>query len=358
MLRQLARLTRPVPAAGVDALALAIYAGPDGALVTAKESGFEGVACVDDTARLLDVLCDVWARTRSPEVERWARGLLGFVLWMQEPDGRWLNFVYDWDGTRNEAGITSSTGENFWHARALSSVSHAWMTFGDERARSAMHRGLDHAVTRPAPADVRALHVLVGLRLLREGSVRGIAPAVRHWADEIAACRIDDVLMNNPDERGEPHLWAHIQEGVLVEVAGALGLPALVEVAEASAEAVWGPFIRGGFDRPSVTPYDVACAVYSLDRLARAVDGNGGDDSGGEWRDLASAARSWFDRSDGAGRSVYDRELGRVADGVDEGRVSENSGAEANIVTAEALLDAAVGSTESAVALLPAPPPG
>ncbi|MGZ8629884.1 MAG: hypothetical protein ACXWZF_02820 [Actinomycetota bacterium] len=350
MLRQLARLTRPVPAAGPDALALAIYAGPDGELVTARESGFEGVACVDDTARLLDVLCDVWTRTRSPDVERWARGLLGFVLWMQEPDGRWLNFVYDWDGTRNEAGITSSTGENFWHARALSSVSHAWLTFGDERALSAMHRGLDHAVTRAAPADVRALHVLVGLRLLGDGSMRGIAPAVRHWADEIAACRLGGMLMNNPDERGEPHLWAHIQEGVLVEVAEALDDPSLVELARASAAAVWGPFIRGGFDRPSVTPYDVACAVYSLDRLARA------DDGGAEWRDLAGAARSWFDRSDVAGRSVYDREIGRVADGVDEGRVSGNSGAEANIVAAEALFNAAVGSTDAALALLPLRP--
>ena len=37
-------------------------------------------------------------------------GVLEFVLWMQVPDGRWLNFVYDWRGTRNQAGITSSTG--------------------------------------------------------------------------------------------------------------------------------------------------------------------------------------------------------------------------------------------------------
>ena len=52
--------------------------------------GFEGVACIDDAARLLDVLCDVWTRTRDPAIERWARGLLEFVLWMQGPDGRWL----------------------------------------------------------------------------------------------------------------------------------------------------------------------------------------------------------------------------------------------------------------------------
>jgi hypothetical protein len=134
MLRQLARLTRPVPAAGPDALAVAVYAGTDDLPRMARESGFEGVACVDDAARLLDVLCDVWTRSRQPWAERWARGLLEFCLWMQEPDGRWINFVYDWDGTRNERGITSATGESFWHARARP-CSPGWITRSRSRRR-------------------------------------------------------------------------------------------------------------------------------------------------------------------------------------------------------------------------------
>ncbi|HET6713090.1 MAG TPA: hypothetical protein VFI59_05190 [Actinomycetota bacterium] len=350
MLRQLARLTRPLPAAGQSALALAVYTDPAGELVVAKESGFEGVACVDDAARVLDVLCDVWVRTHDSEVKRWARGLLEFVLWMQGDDGRWWNFVYDWSGTRNENGVTSSTGENFWHARALLGVSHAWLTFGDQRALEAMHRGLDHAVTLPAPADVRALHVLVGLRLLEEGSIPGIAPALHRWAEEIADRRVGDVLMNNPDERGEPHLWAHVQEGVLADAGQVLGDETLVDVARASAKALLAPIVRSGFHRPSVTPYDVACTVFSLDRLSRIGDG--------EWSELAMLARSWFDQVDRSGRPVYDREAGRVADGVDEGRVSENSGAEANLVAAEALFEDALGSVPAAVTLLPRPANG
>ena len=78
MLRQLARLTHPVPAAGPDALAVAVYSDVVDRPVLANESGFEGVACVDDAARLLDVLCDVWTATQLPWVERWARGLLEF----------------------------------------------------------------------------------------------------------------------------------------------------------------------------------------------------------------------------------------------------------------------------------------
>ena len=99
-----------------------------------------------------------------------------------------------------------------------------------------------------------------------------------------------------------------------------------------------------------MTPYDVACTVFSLDRLSR-IDG-------GEWSELGMLARSWFDQVDRSGRPVYDREAGRVADGVDEGRVSENSGAEANLVAAEALFEEALGSVPAAVTLLPRPANG
>ena len=350
MLRQLARLTRPVPAAGADALALAVYSDSAGELVVAKESGFEGVACVDDAARLLDVACGVWERTRDPGLERWARGLLEFVLSMQGDDGRWWNFIYDWSGTRNESGITSSTGENFWHARALCGVSQAALTFGDERALAATRRGLAYTLASSAPADVRALHVIVGLRLVQDPSFGEIGAALHLWTEEIAANRIGEVMMNNPDERGEPHLWAHIQEGVLVDAGRALGKPELIDVACASARALWRPFVLDGFDRPSVTPYDVACAVYSLDRLASLDPA--------EWAGSADAARAWFDRTDAAGRAVYDRTSGRIADGIDGGDVSENSGAEANVVAAEALFEEAVRSAVAAVALLPRPSNG
>lgn len=335
MLRQLARLTRPIPAAGHDALAVAVYAGADDAPRMAKESGFEGVACVDDAARLLDVLCDVWTRSRQPWAERWARGILEFCLWMQEPDGRWINFVYDWAGTRNEQGITSATGESFWHARALVGVSHAWLTFADERAREAVLAGLDHAVSKPAPPDVRALHILTARRLIADAGIKGLTGAMREWTRELADSRDDGILKNAPAETGPPHLWAHIQEGVLAWSSELLDDPSLLDIAARSAEELIVPAVRSSFDAESTTPYDVASCIYSLDRLQEAT-------GGGHWAELATDARAWFDGRNAAAAPVYDRGRGRVADGIDEGRVSENSGAEANIVAADALLDDAI----------------
>jgi len=346
VLRQLARLTRPLPAAGPDALAVAVYADVNDEAVPARESGFEGVACIDDAARLLGVLCRVWSRAPLQPIEAWARGLLEFVLWMQEPDGRWVNFVYDWDGRRNDEGITSAVGENFWHGRALCGLIQAWLTFGDGRAEAAIRRGLEYVSAARAPSDVRALHLQAGLLLILDGGRTDLGPAVRRWAHEIAACREGEVLMNNPDERGTPHLWAHVQEGVLADAGAFLEEPALVDAARRSASVLLEPAVRGGFERASTTPYDVASTVFGLDRLS-AVTGESG------WVTLAADARAWFDGRNPAGSAVYDRRRGRVSDGVDEGRVSRNSGAEANIEAASVLLDDAVASAELIQDLLP-----
>ncbi|MGZ4140058.1 MAG: hypothetical protein ACXVPP_06660 [Actinomycetota bacterium] len=346
MLRQLARLTRRLPAAGPTAVAVAVYADGNDEVVAARESGFEGVACIDDAARLLGVLCRVWSRDPLQAIEVWARGLLEFVLWMQASDGRWLNFVYDWNGRRNYQGVTSAVGENFWHGRALSSLSRAWLTFGDARAEAEINRGLEYIVSTEAPSDVRALHLDVGLRLIVEAGRTDLESAVRRWAHEIAACREGDVLMNNSDERGTPHLWAHVQEGVLADAGAILEEPSLIDAARRSAKALLEPAVGAGFDRVSTTPYDVASTAFSLDRLA-AVTGEPG------WARLAADARAWFDGRNPAGSPVYDRRSGRVADGVDEGLVSRNSGAEANVEAAGALLDDAVASAALVKDLMP-----
>jgi hypothetical protein len=213
-----------------------------------------------------------------------------------------------------------------------------------------MHRGLDHAVTKPAPPDVRALHVLTARRLIMDANVHTLVPAIRHWVHELASCRDGDVLKNADAEQGKPHLWAHIQEGVLAWSATLLDEPHLIDVAVASADALLVPAAADGFAGSGVTPYDVACAVYSFDRLLDAT----GDE---RWADLARDARAWFDGRNSAGVPVYDRRRGRVADGIDEGRVSENSGAEANIVAAEALPASAMEVAANLEDPLGSPPP-
>ena len=75
--------------------------------------------------------------------------------------------------------------------------------------------------------------------------------------------------------------------------------------------------------------------MYSLTRLG-AVTGRS------DYTILAADARAWFDGRNPAARPVYDREAGRVSDGVDGTTLNTHSGAESNIVAAQALLEDAI----------------
>lgn len=328
MLRQLARLTRPYPAAGPRAAALAVYEVV-GTLAPARESGEEGVACVDDAARALVLFCDLWTATGQERFRRDAIALLDFVLWMQDRDGRFVNFVRDWRGTRNADGPTSIAGGPFWQARGLRGLAKAWVALDDARVGPACGRALacvervDHV-----PSDVRAVHVAAALDLVESGREPGARGPLERWCGELAANRHGDMLLDSGSP--EIHLWGHTQEAVLARAGTLLGRPDLIETARRSAEAVFVPAIAGGFDLPLVQPYGVACAVQAMDALARAT---------GEARyaGLAGDARAWFDGRNPARAAVYDRATGRVADGIDGDRLSLNSGAESNIVAAQAL---------------------
>ena len=331
MLRQLARLTVRVPAASARACAIAVYADAADRLIAADERGYEGVACVDDAARAAVLFCDLWATTRLPYLRAWAESLADFLFYMQDDDGRFVNFIHSWEGDHNVLGPTSLAGGEFWQARGTRALAKLWMVLGDERAHERLLLALPLIrEAKAVPADVRAIHAHMASELVRVGAMPQLRGDLEKWADELAACRRGPVLLDNPDQT-VPHLWAHIQEGVLAEAGALLDRPDLVGVARDGALAYLAPIVESGFDVPTMDPYGVASAVYSLEKLETVT----GDAT---FADLAAKARAWFDGRNPAGRPVYDRGAGRVHDGIDDGVLNEHSGAEANIVGAQALL--------------------
>jgi hypothetical protein len=332
VLRQIARLGRAVPSLSPKACAVAIYASANDDMVVARESGFEGVACVDDAARALELYCELWRTTKLPWTLAWCEGLLDFILAMQDNDGRWVNFIRDWEGTPNRVGRTSIAGGEFWQARAMLSLAKASLVLDDPRVVRALTRGLPHLVENSAPADVRSLHVLAGLAMSSSGQHGDLRTVLTTWCQELVACSQGDVLMNSTWETGDPHLWAHYQESALVDAGVYLDRPELLDVARRSAEAVFAEVIHSGFDREHTCAFDVAVSCDVMTRLAQV-----GVDK--RYRILADEARAWFGGRNSAGLAVYDREKGRVADGIDHGLLNDNSGAESNIVGAQTLFD-------------------
>ena len=330
MIRQLARLTRSLPAISRRAVALSVYANDEDNGLAARDRGFEGVACIDDAARAVVLLLDLYRDTGDRRLGDWASGVLDFILYMQRDDGRFHNFIRDWDANINTDGPTSYAGGTFWHARAVRALAKAHLVLRDERVAVRLARGFAYATEHPAPPDVRTIQVLAALDLMRVGLTPVLRETLERWCDEIAECREGDVLLNTPGEP-VPHLWGHVHEGVLAEAAPVLDRPDLLDLARQSAQALLAPQVEAAFPDRTVQPYGVAAAVYAMDRLYQAT----GEAAYARWRDQA---RAWFDGRNAAGLPVYDRVNGRVADGIDDGRINPHSGAESNIVGAQALL--------------------
>jgi hypothetical protein len=336
-MRQLRRLTHELTFTGTSAEAIAVYAEPqlDGhdlpeSQRPARERGYEGVACVDDAARAVVLNCALWQRRRDPLARAAAERLLRFLAYMQNEDGRFANFILDWSGERNLAGSTSLPGGPQWQARALHAMACGVATFGGGEWDERFRRGLPWVEGFLPYLDVRAVCVLAVLEHWRAtGSVASLAHATA-WAQEIADQRRGAWLLNAVG--GETvHLWGHLQEAALAETGRILGRTDLVERARASAESLLLPTVDERFRTDLRLPFDVSCVVAGLLAVARAT---------GEARyaEAAARARAWFFGRNAAERPVYDRRLGLVYDGIDEGRISRNSGAESNIEGALALL--------------------
>jgi hypothetical protein len=156
VLRHLRRLTASFVLEGQRVAYIHVYARPLAPgreppleFITAQESGFEGIACVDDAARaaILALHTHALLAAQPQEQERAAVALglahdwLRFVTYMQEPDGRFINFIADAAGTKNRQGRTSSAGGPWWTARALWALATAARATGDQRYMQHFLRG-------------------------------------------------------------------------------------------------------------------------------------------------------------------------------------------------------------------------
>ncbi len=335
MIRQIRRLLRPIRRADDHMMALAIYrVRRQGrwSFTPAKETGYEGVACLDDAARAAWLFLDVWERYHLVGARDYAEGFLAYVHAMQQPDGRFVNFVTDWRGALNLDGPTSYPGGPAWTARAVMALARSANALGREGDLERLRQAWPHVKQPQKYKDLRALHVLAALEVEAATGEDSWLYDVREWADDIIECRDWQGRLLNELDAPNFHYWGHIQPAALARAGARLKWPRYVEAAEESCKLLIEPMVRGGFALPQVLPYDVSSIIVNLKALHEVTLRQ-------EYRDLLHLARAWFRGRNPAGNPVYDPEQGLCHDGVDNNRVNENSGAESNIEGAFALLE-------------------
>ena len=328
----LVALCRPVGDVADGLIAPATYCHPTDSgnlvLIPAEQTGYEGVACVDDAARLLVLLLTAdpaQLRVIGPVRRRQSivDALLAFVLKMQIDGDRFVNFILDWTGSVNADGPTSEAGGTWWTARALRALAWASKLVPSPAAKRSFLAALpgltfrdrwdEESVLMWAGLDFDALHD-VRCRL-------GATP----WVERLVAGTGDLPFRDGPLERGVPHLWGRAQELVVARVAQRSRNPLWLSLARESCHEFLRPVAVSGFrDRTVTLPYEVSSVVRNL-RTVAAITGDR------ELRAAAVQAAAWFWGANRGDAPMIDTVSGRASDGLDDRRPSQNSGAEANI---------------------------
>ncbi len=332
ILRHLTRLSEPVKSEDDPIVFIHIYSHPeeDGSqprlrFIRAAESGPEGIACVDDAARAALLALRAYEQLRVPSARALARNWLGFVAYMQEPDGRFTNFIVDRVGRKKRHGRTSYPGGQWWTSRALWALAAGWRVTGDQRYRELFEQGR-FAGTRYL--KVVAIQALALMEWYATEPTAALARRIHALCDRIVTSGPDYMR----DRKGADNLlpWGYHQLQAVARAGHLFSrLDYLVACERTVAHAI-EPLVNAQFratapwSQDPKCVYDVSTLMLGLEELYRATGQE-------RYYQLALACVDWVHADNPVGRSLYNPRNGRCADGVSEDEISPNCGAESAI---------------------------
>jgi hypothetical protein len=318
---------------GVSASAVMVYAEPDpeliGAynLVVAADTGYEGIACVDDTARAANLALAVYERNRSRKALSLARRWLSFVEYMQYPDGQFANFIRNSAGVRNASGPTSIKGGHWWTVRALWVLARAYRLTGNKTYLTRYDQG---SFEVPADCKLQAVMVLAELEIFRVNPAPALRAKILDRCQFIASTTVDGFFRDQPGS-DVISMWGYHQLHAVTLAAQLLEEPGLLPACRRTVQTLIEPDIRARFwhsyparETDGVCPYDVAPIVQGLSAMYRATGAK-------RYRHLALQGCAWFYGRNSARAKMYDPSTGRCRDGISGAVASLNCGAESAI---------------------------
>jgi hypothetical protein len=333
LLDYLSALTLDFERDGQSISAVLIYAQPDPDAedvyhaVVARETGFEGIACLDDTARAALLALGVYESCGSRRALDLARRWLSFVEYMQYPDGSFANFIRNESGTRNATGPTSVKGGYWWSSRALWALARAHRVTGKRKYRERF----EACSLEPMPdGKINALLALAKLELYRAEPTPQLRRSVLDHCDILAGSADEPYFLDHPGILAL-NLWGYHQLHAVADIANVLDLPALLAPCRRTIRNLVEPDVRARFwhsyperEKNGVTAYDVSPLVQGLAAMHRATGAQ-------RYRQLALNAAAWFYGRNNARTAMYDPTTGRCRDGISDGFASQNYGAESAV---------------------------
>ena len=337
----------------------------------------EGFTCVDDVARAI-VMLSRYQPTPAPQVLQQIKKLIEFVLYMQNDNGYFNNFMWG-DLSINNSYKTSVATLNWWSLRALWSLQAAYPLVSDDTELT--HR-MDGAIAKVVSNIKRDL-VVTGLPTEQVNTLNSPTWLPQKYAADQAAVAMIALLpyyQNSADKqiltvieslaegimhmqkgdaehypygmflswKNQWHSWGNNQAYALLLAGQQLDRPdyirsALLEIdnfypyilEQGFAEAISieqtanGRYIETSRNPFPQIAYGIRPMVFAASEAFKVTGDN-------KYAELSSKLTSWLFAANAAGTVMHDRENGRTFDAINSTSIiNKNSGAESTI---EALL--------------------
>ncbi len=335
----------------------------------------EGLACVDDVARIGEYYLHRWDKTRDPSALEKARSALNFLLYMQDEDGLFYNFILP-DGTINKTGITSRKSLSWWTARAVRALAVGYTYFRrlDPNYAQQVHQAIQRSLKalkdyiNPRFGQFNSLHGFQVPAWLPANAtdvssklVTGLLEYWRATEDPTAEELIFKLCQGiQQSVRGDPsrfpfggvfpsahslsywHTWGDRSVQALADAGGTFQNLSWIKTSEQIALSLYvrllasyGP-IAGFYPAPRPFPqinYAAEVMTNSFLTLYKVTQKE-------FYALLAGLSASWFLGNNVTGKPTYDPQTGRGYDGIDGlGKLNFHSGAESTVCALLALLD-------------------
>jgi hypothetical protein len=374
--KHLEHLTEKIELSGDTVSIVHIYSNyPDYKWVDAKESGPEGIACVDDAARAAVVALRSFELTHDSSRLAEAHSLLKFVAAMETDDGEFYNFILA-DHTINRTGKTSYKSFGWWAARGVWSMSLGYRVFKGidiafaSRLKDGIIRTFPHIETLlkkygeaknvgklrepewlvyESGSDVTS-ELLMGLteyyRVTHDSRVREY---IKKLADGLMIMQ-DGYASTFPYGLHRSwetmwHMWGNGQTQALAGAGVLLGDSAMIRSAEREAQGFYSRLLIQGYmkeldiARPDLNfnreqiAYGIRPIAAGLLRLYDATKNE-------TYLTMAGLAASWLFGNNIVHQQMYDARSGICFDGImDSLTFNRNSGAESTIEALHTLVE-------------------
>ena len=358
---------------GIPMMIIHIYSEyPDYGWVDASE---EGISCVDDVSRAAVLYLRHYEMSGdSVSLEKARRGL-NFVMYMEQEDGEFYNFIRS-DYSINTEGRTSKKSFNFWAVRGLRALCYGYKVFSkiDTSYAKELKKHIESTFDRIRESlryygeyeffdgvkvpkwlinggDATSEVVLALLDYYSENPDEEIREIIEKLADGLVQFQVKD--LESPfygmhfSWRSCWHAWGNTQTEALAKAGRIFNNTTWIESAKLEADNFYLFLISRNFlhsielcseeaprikDFPQIS-YGVRPIVSGLIQLYIATEDE-------KYAKLAGLVASWLRGNNPAHQVMYDPKTGRAYDGIDDkDKVNKNSGAESTIESLMTLMN-------------------